>query len=68
LIEYEYDGVVEMFVCFDFDDAFSTEDEEEEERRQIILLTLSVLCRAMIGRMHREQGERRLRNNAMVRI
>jgi hypothetical protein len=29
LIEYEYDGVVEMFVCFDFDDAFSNEDDEE---------------------------------------
>jgi hypothetical protein len=26
---------VEMFVCFEFDDAFSNEDDEEEERRKI---------------------------------
>jgi hypothetical protein len=36
LIEYEYDGVVVVFVCFEFDDAVSNVDVEEEERRQII--------------------------------
>jgi hypothetical protein len=36
LIEYEYDGVVVVFVCFEFDDALTNEDDEEEERRLVI--------------------------------